>query len=780
MEKDYISISLDRFLKNISLEITLDGSGHLNVLDEEEAVRKGESQYQIAEGCFYEYEFIGSDDYGLRCKAKSVIRPSRRKPTRGRLEPNIFVGRLRLEVYRLGTDICVGVIDIEVLATKFDKKIDQSYRENYRQMLEDITDCCTELLMEIDMPIYQSYTIDYQENSQALYQRFCFVQSFVGSTDFEEALLQIFNNPSTTWNEFQELIPIERVKRIGNKEIRQFTSSSIRINLDKKHRLTNLGINSLPQKIYATNKVESNDTPENRFILFALRTFCSFVENCKDVFRKHNKEFAEQEAHRLSKHLNQLLSHPFFSEIQEPQSLKLNSPTLQKRAGYREIFNRWLQFELASKLIWNGGEDVYEAGKKDIAKLYEYWLYFQLYGLIKEKFGIGDEGDALIEVDKEGMQIKLKGGKQLSKTGVCNTYHRPLAVRFSYNKFFRGGIKDIGKEGSWTTGLRPDYTLSIWPAVFSEKKAEIEDAIVHVHFDAKYKIQDFQKDLLDKDEDVEMFLEKQDIEERKGSFKNADLLKMHAYKDAIRRTGGAYLIYPGGSPKQFKGFHEILPGLGAFSITPSRGNTGIGELSSFIDSVIEHLLDRTSQRERIAHKSNVILREQVSTPSSNNKVIPPYFDINRTDLLNTLVLVGYCKSTTHKEWCLKNQYYNLRLSGKNGVLEFNSKALKAKYLLLRQPGKQGAQLYRIVQDTAIKIYTLDRMKALDYPSPNSKEYIMIPFEEVDAFKKLNFNYRNLSGYLDIQKSEMDMYKKTGKPFTATLNEILESLDIEIN
>ena len=38
-------------------------------------------------------------------------------------------------------------------------------------------------------------------------------------------------------------------------------------------------------------------------------------------------------------------------------------------------------------------------------------------------------------------------------------------------------------------------------------------------------------------------------ENRKGIYKNADLLKMHAYKDAIRRTGGAYVLYPGDKSK---------------------------------------------------------------------------------------------------------------------------------------------------------------------------------------------------------------------------------------
>lgn len=775
MEKDYISISLDRFSKNVYLEITLDGSGYLNVLDEEESIRKGESPYQIAEGCFYEYELIGNDEYGLRCKAKSVVRPSRRNPARGRIEPNIFVGCLRLEVYRLDTEVCVGTVDIEVLATKFDKKIDQSYRENYRQMLEDITDCCTELLMETDVPIYQSFEVDYNENSQTLYQRFCFVQSFVGSTDFEEALLQVFNNPSTTWNEVQELIPIGRVKRIGNKEMRQFTSSTTRIGLGKNHTLVTLGINSLPQNIYTTNKVESYDTPENRFILFALRTFCSFIENCEVVFKKNRKEFAEHEAHRLSKHLNRLLSHPFFDEIQEPQSLKLNSPTLQKRAGYREVLNRWLQFELASRLIWNGGEDVYEAGKKDIAKLYEYWLYFQLYDLMRDKFGIGEEGDPLIEIDKDRLHIKLKGGNQLSKTSICTKYHRPLAVRFSYNKSFRGGTDDIGKTGSWTTGLRPDYTLSVWSAVFSEKDAEIEDAIVHIHFDAKYKIQDFQKDLLDIEDDIEMFLEKQDIEERKGSFKNADLLKMHAYKDAIRRTGGAYLIYPGGSPKQFKGFHEILPGLGAFSVTPSRTDTGIRELSVFVDKVIQHLLDRTSQRERIANKANRVLREEISIYKFNNNVLPSYFDKVKADLIDTQVLVGYCKSAIHKKWCIENKCYNVRIKKAKGVMEFHLNTLKATYLVLRESDGKTARLFKINKELGVKIYTPEKMLALGYPNPEPKNYLMVAFEDVDDFKDLNVNYKNLRGYLEIQNSGSTPYDKVGKPFIATLKEVLNNL-----
>src|SRR5690606_36263540 len=107
-----------------------------------------------------------------------------------------------------------------------------------------------------------------------------------------------------------------------------------------------------------------------------------------------------------------------------------------------------------------------------------------------------------------------------------------------------------------------DYTLSIWPFGISEPEAKEQELIVHIHFDAKYKIANL-TDFLNPS--TENDLDEQKEENRKGIFKNADLLKMHAYKDAIRRTGGAYVLYPGGRSIKQKGFHEIIPGLGAFA-----------------------------------------------------------------------------------------------------------------------------------------------------------------------------------------------------------------------
>ena len=71
--------------------------------------------------------------------------------------------------------------------------------------------------------------------------------------------------------------------------------------------------------------------------------------------------------------------------------------------------------------------------------------------------------------------------------------------------------------------------------------------------------------------DSDEWMSRIEEEEERGMYRRADLLKMHAYKDAIRRTGGAYVLYPGTEDRVVSGFHEIIPGLGAFAISPKHG-----------------------------------------------------------------------------------------------------------------------------------------------------------------------------------------------------------------
>lgn len=775
LNQHILQFNLNQIEDGLTFEIAPEQNSRLRQLTKSIADQFDESEFQLFEGHSYEYEFDGikKEQFRLETRISGVVIPSNRYPYRGRITPNIYVGQLQLLIVNTITDQEFPLV-LEVIATKFNKEEDLSYRENYRKMLEDITDKCTDLMMQINSPITQKVIIDYNTDNKTLYQRFCFVKSFLDSVDFEEALLRIISNPSTTWNTTETDIKTSQIKRVNRTITKQLVNGSNRLDTSGLAYLNTLGLTSIPRSIQSTTRVESIDTPENRFIKHVLNIFVNFIEDCQAIFiRTMSFQFAAKESSHLIEKLNSYLSYSFFNEISEAKTLKLNSPLLQKRSGYREILNRWLQFDLASKLIWTGGEDVYEAGKRDIATLYEYWLFFQLYDLVVKKFNLvtyqNQNFDHLFELDEAGLSLKLKSGKELIIKGETDFVSRNLTIRFSYNRTFKGGSDyTTGKAGSITTTLRPDYTLSIWPSSFKEEEAEKEDVITHIHFDAKYKIQNIRDQYTDSEE--EEVLNRIEERERKGTFKNIDVLKMHAYKDAIRRTGGAYILYPGSVEKRFDGFHEVLPGLGAFTINPSKHDTGIQGLSLFLDQVIDHLVDRTTQRERINNVSNQILNEPRVIYGQSLKPVPNHLERTKIDLLQTYVLVGYSKTQQHLDWYTSKGIYNFRMNDNVGSLEFTPEVVHAKYLLLREVGKDKAsKLFKIVSKGP-KVYSKDQLISLGYDNPSQPDYLVVSIEPCNDWDNLEVNFKEFEEYQNLSGSPRS---KSGKPFVVTLDRILK-------
>jgi predicted component of viral defense system (DUF524 family) len=373
--KQHIQIPLTFFNETDFLEIYPENKARIFEITEDEANENGESTFQILEGNSYEYAFTNKK-YRLNCRIDGVVSQSKREASLGRIVPNIYVGTLTLYVTDITQEGKEFTITIEVLATKFDIELDKSYRENYRFMLKDITDKCTELLMQINSPVEQNFETDFSRDNETIYQRFSFINAIIQNKDFEEAVLKIIASPKTNWDIEEEVVDIRRIKRFNNAATKQITAGSNRIPLQTSHSLYKAGIQSIPNKINSFRKIEHTDTPENRFIKHALEVFLRFAEDCQQYFKDKGYARPSIEASILVTKLESYLSQSFFKDISRPTSLKLNSPVLQRKSGYREILSTWLQFDLAAQLIWKGGDDVYKAGKRDIATLYEYWLFF--------------------------------------------------------------------------------------------------------------------------------------------------------------------------------------------------------------------------------------------------------------------------------------------------------------------------------------------------------------------------------------------------------------------
>jgi len=166
------------------------------------------------------------------------------------------------------------------------------------------------------------------------------------------------------------------------------------------------------------------------------------------------------------------LNQPFFKEINRPNSLKINSPVLQRRSGYRELLRAWLRFHLTAQLSWkfdNNEDNLFTGGKKDIASLYEYWVFFVLFRILTEKYGNYAQKspdkwlEGLIVPDKYGLGLTLQEGKTRAFEFTYNDGKRPLIIKFYYNRPFPGNrtYPDNKGFGSYSKSFRPDYTLSI-------------------------------------------------------------------------------------------------------------------------------------------------------------------------------------------------------------------------------------------------------------------------------------------------------------------------------
>ena len=675
---------------------------------EEMDPQEGESRWQLVEGEEYEYAFEG--DYHF--KEHELIRPSKSSPSRGWIKTGIYVGSLTLTVTN-DADF-VAEVSFEVRSVKMD------YRTDYKTMLHDITSHFTDLVMMQGAPVTQRFEVDVNEDSRTLYQQFAFMKSLVDSEEFEEALNKILYNPIHKWTGTIIEKDICSVKKLGRQELKQIASNKNRLTLGEGITIGD-HIDSVPRRLSVSYKKDTVDVTENRFVKFVLQSFssfCSIIQQCKNASPRLKTE-AELTANKLTG----WLSRSFFLDVSNLQTMTLNSPALQRKEGYREVLQAWMMSKLAAKITWKGGDNVYQAGKRNVAALYEYWVFFKLLDIVKETFHLElteEDEKKLVKTDKDHINLELKQGHMKMIGGQFREASRTLNVRLYYNRTFSTSDQ-LDKSGSWTTAMRPDYTLSIWSGNIKENEAEEQDLIVHIHFDAKYKLSrillnekepDDTHTFEDEDEELteeDLLMNQEKKDEEKGIYKRVDLLKMHAYKDAIRRTSGAYILYPGSENKRLKGFHEILPGLGAFSLSPNSIEKDSKDIEHFLHDILAHMLNRASQRERMSYHTYEIHKNE---PSVVCEPMPePYGSDRNLIPEETFVLLGSYKDENHLQWILKNNIYNARTGTRTGSLRLKKEITGAKYVFLH---KGDTQLLLRLSDKGPRVMSREDLEKKPY------------------------------------------------------------------
>jgi predicted component of viral defense system (DUF524 family) len=514
------------------------------------------------------------------------------------------------------------------------------YDDDYRMLTEDIASECAELLLDYTSPTSNLFSAG-SDSPKTLMGQFLFLRQLGCPGVIEGIFEAIRSNPERKLMRLREMVPFGTTRPSP----KVFTSP-----LQHASNWVNSGTSSkpmfLPAMYEADRKKDSTDTEANRFVKFALgffRRICQGIVKANQAKQsstgssnENNQPDSEKvqwqtvhEAEDLEKRIGNIERSTFFKDIGPLRIMPSGNQVLQKRSGYRRMLQVYALCSVAPKLEWDGSDDVYEGESRNIALLYEYWLFFELSRIIHDLDGCTpvqgrknyeNSHDSFQKTNDCKLTIFLKGGSESRQCYVVKG-RKPgepdLSVDLYYNRSFKHKEFDNTQyEGSYSIKFRPDFTIVIYPAQErSENNAKKKGNAVYLHFDAKYRL-DFKKlfsnmsDDTSIENDEDQMLNESLDEDKADSvihvYKNGDLLKMHAYRDAIRRTVGSYILYPGitssipePSDQQtpverlYKVYSEIIPGVGAFAYSPANRDNARQALRDFIGNVIQNARSRT-------------------------------------------------------------------------------------------------------------------------------------------------------------------------------------------
>lgn len=665
---------------------------------------------QLLEGTEYIFQIglIPGHTHAITLEPAELFSPDADDWRRGRLRTRQATGILVIAVLA-GTDELAKVL-VEVRSRKLD------YLRHYRWMLRDLADGFAELIMERFAPTEQRFSSDDQRDAATLYQRFAFLKDLIHGEAFEAAVQQIVTHRHRAWVVHEEQRSPGKGVPSSSHVQRQLGRGGRRVPWSGGHFVE--GLSSLPLAMSVQITDESVDTPENRFVKFALSQWRDFAITVEDALQQEKANAPVRrglrEVQSVARRLDELLSMEMFSDVGRLTQIPVSSQVLQKKAGYRDIFRAYIQFETAAALTWTGGENVYAAGQRNVANLYEYWVYLQLVAIIGRYCDQIPDLSALVERHPTGLGIGLKRGFAQGISGRLSRLGRPLTVELWFNQRFS---PLAGRAETWTRRMQPDCSLMIKP------EGGYVDEAVWLHFDAKYRVEDVSAIFGDPDDD-----ESDDATEASTTYKADDLYKMHAYRDAIRRSAGAYVIYPGSTPAEFSMYHELLPGLGAFALRPTEsGGEGAGTqtLSRFIDDVLTHVASQMTQHER----TRFWVREANLRANSVGSSAPVAPFLTRPPA-DTMVLLGLVRNAKHRQWITSQSCYNLRADpNRNGSVDITARELRAEFVLLYDSSMKELELWRV--DGIPQIYSESRMLATGYQQPGGV-YFCLPLLRVEA------------------------------------------------
>ncbi|BBZ10543.1 DUF2357 domain-containing protein [Mycobacterium branderi] len=710
----------------------------------------------LREAAIYRYE-IFTDARNVDLEPRELFDPDDASWKQGRLRPGEAVGRLRIQVVDPATGQ-TGTTDVDVLAVKL------NHETEYRQMLTDISAFAAEAVLQGFAPSLLDLAPS-ELPAELLYLRFAMIASYLQDPAFEAAIARVTSQPHRTWVSEQEIRPIGSPFPAGAAFRRAVCAPGPRVPWTGGAA----ALASLPAALTRDRAEASVDNSANQFVKFALERWRAVALELLDVLSQASQKVesgplrrGQQIAADVGAQLDEYLAHPLFREVSSLRRMPTSDQVLLKRAGYREVFRTFAMTESGPTLRIDRGDmtDVFAASQRNIATLYEFWCFLALVDSLGRVCGEEQTARAFT-VAGDGISMTMRSGPASKLSWSVRRGDRPLLVEVFFNRTFAGADD---RRGSWSQAMRPDCSVRIRPEGSTPSRVSINELEIWLHFDAKYRVDNLLAQLTSApaadgllDESTNSFSAKRD-----------DLLKMHAYRDAISRTAGAYVLYPGSEIKDIRrhpGFKEVLPGLGAFPLRPSSDGlrSSSKTLDRFLSDVLTHVASQVTRDER--HRFWTATVHRPGEPNLNSSLITDFLDEPPAD---TDVLLGFVRNDEHLRWIEELRQYNIRAGDRSGAVEIGGRELGAKLLLLYENRNGSLHVVRAAKVTRWRPATAADLMATGYPSPRGDIYFVADLEFVE----------HLPPWADsIDVAVLTANVRTGAPVVVTWWDVIRAASI---
>ena len=397
-------------------------------------------------------------------------------------------GFSEFEIFHDGKKVLV--VRIEVFPSKI------SYKEDYQNMLQDISNEIAGAVLDFMRNTYQEFSIGSTQNTiPALF--FEIIKRIFDK--FQNAANTIIASPHHKLYVEHPIVPAHKVKKIDKQTIKWL----------QKHpeHVVPMAAGYSATKAPTVKKQITYNTLENQFTKFILKSTAKKLEDFRDRYVRSTRKPEDAvlgSMDTMTAALNKLVNGTFLREVDDYRATQSMSLVFEMAPGYRELYKYYLMMQRG--LSVHG--DVFRMSLKDTAQLYEYWCFIKLVTLMKRNYRLTSSD--VIKVDHTGVTISLVKGKK-SEVRFVNPRTGEQII-LAYNP---------GEQNTQTVNQRPDNVLTL------EKKGS--DVPYKYVFDAKYRIETNPSDPFYPD--------------TKPGPKVSDINTMHRYRDAI--------VYESDTPSRF-------------------------------------------------------------------------------------------------------------------------------------------------------------------------------------------------------------------------------------